>query len=488
MKPAVFITIVLALLLVPAPARAKKSKGEDKSSAAAPQGDEGAGTGQAGAAPQEQEGAGESEGGEKKAAWKQQADDLHLGKAGLISDILWGKIPADIQEAAGGKVRPPYFKWPVPGGRFGRGFGSGKGGKHKALDIVAPTGTPVLAATYGLVVWADAKKGYGNTIIILHPGGWVTLYAHLSKYFVKRGMKVKGRQKIGAVGSTGISRGPHLHFMFFDNGVLRDPAPLMHPSIPHPPHVPPMPFMGHTVKKGQTAAKIAELYGVDVDSLLDVNGMKDGEPFQAGWRIIIPKKIGQKKFEKGYYTVKKGDTLAAIAVLYDVSVKQLIALNDMKKDSILQLGMKIKLPEGVYDGKAMSSLGGGDDEALQQPLDDYVVKEGDSLFMIAKKFDTSIAKITAINAIKNPDYIKPGTKIQVPSKKKKTKASKGKGGKKGGIEAVLGGSTGGAEEVLKELAETPDFNPLTEEELDLTKVEDLEGDETGDDEAGGEEN
>jgi len=411
----------------------------------------------------------------KKAVWAQRADELKLHKAGVATNILWGKIPKAVQQAAGGFTRPNYFKWPVPGGRFGRGFGSGKNGKHKALDIVAPTGTPVLAAAYGLIVWAGSKSGYGKTIIILHSGGWATLYAHLSKYHVSVGMLVKSRQKIAAVGNTGISRGPHLHFMWFDNGVLRDPAPLMHPSIPHPPHVPPMPFKGHTVKKGQTAAQIAQLYDVETPELLAANGMKPSESFMAGWRIIIPKKVKQLKFEKGFYTVKKGDTLAAIAVLYDVSIKELKAINYIKNEDVIQPGLKIKLPDGVYSGKAMNHAGGSGDESAQEGFDSYTVKEGDSLFTIAKKYNTAITKIVAINGIKNPDKIKPGTKILVPAKpKKKGKKAAGKG-KKGKAKKKKAAREEADEGDTVEVAEDPDFKPVTADDLDLKKVEGFEG-------------
>jgi murein DD-endopeptidase MepM/ murein hydrolase activator NlpD len=456
---------LLVSLLVPARASAQETKEADDGAAEAA---DGAGDAE------------KSSKSSKKAVWAKRAEELKLNKAGMSTNILWGKIPKAVQEAAGGFTRPKYFKWPVPGGRFGRGFGSGKNGKHKALDIVAPMGTPVLAAAAGLIVWAGTKKGYGKTVIILHSGGWATLYAHLSKYHVSVGMLVASRQKIAAVGNTGISRGPHLHFMWFDNGVLRDPAPLMHPSIPHPPHVPPMPFKGHTVKQGQTPAQIAQLYGVETSDLLAANGMKSGESFMAGWRIIIPKKIKQLKFEKGYYTVKKGDTIAAIAVLYDVSIKELKAINFLKDEDVIQPDMKIKLPEGVYSGKAMSQAGGSGDESAAEGLDTYVVKDGDSLFIIAKKYNTAITKIVSLNGIKNPDKIKPGSKLLVPAKpKKKGKKAAGKGkksakGKKKKKEAAL--EEEAAEEAdTVEVVEEPDFSPVTEEELDLQKVEGFEG-------------
>lgn len=354
----------------------------------------------------------------KNPLWKERAKKLKLSTAGLISDILWGKIPEEIIKEAGGKTRPKHLKWPVPGGRFGRGFGSGKGGRHKAIDIVAPIGTTVRAAGAGLVVWANWKNGFGKTIIIVHPGGWVTLYAHLSEYLVKPGMKVRARQKIARVGNTGISRGPHLHFMFYDNGILRDPAPLFHPSYPHPPHLPPMPFMGYTVKKGDTPERIAKKFNMEVETLLNANGMKRGQKLQKGWRIIIPKRIKARQLNKGYYIVKKGDTLSAIAVLYDVSYKELKKINNLEDENFLKPGMKILLPEGVYEGKAITIA--RQEQKKKLLYKKYKIKAGENLTLIAKKFKTNLNELIKVNKIKNPDKVTEGMEILVPKKRKKT--------------------------------------------------------------------
>lgn len=84
---------------------------------------------------------------------------------------------------------------------------------HPAIDIGAPTGTPVVAADEGTVITAGwSSVGYGNLILIRHTDGFVTLYAHLSSIGVNYGDYVARGQRIGAVGSTGRSTGPHLHF------------------------------------------------------------------------------------------------------------------------------------------------------------------------------------------------------------------------------------------------------------------------------------
>ena len=91
--------------------------------------------------------------------------------------------------------------------------------KHKGMDFSALVGTPVYATGNGVVVRADNRAtGFGNHIVINHGYGYQTLYAHLSKYNVKRGQHVKRGDLIGFVGSTGRSTGPHLHYEVHKNG------------------------------------------------------------------------------------------------------------------------------------------------------------------------------------------------------------------------------------------------------------------------------
>ncbi|MET2986060.1 M23 family metallopeptidase [Aureibaculum conchae] len=90
---------------------------------------------------------------------------------------------------------------------------------HKGMDFTAPTGTPVYASGNGVVDRADNRaSGFGEHIEIDHGYGYKTIYAHLSKYNVKRGQKVKRGDLIGFVGNTGRSSGPHLHYEVHKNG------------------------------------------------------------------------------------------------------------------------------------------------------------------------------------------------------------------------------------------------------------------------------
>ena len=98
---------------------------------------------------------------------------------------------------------------------------------HRGVDYAAPTGTPAQSVGDGTVIFAGVQGGYGNVVEIRHGSGHTTLYAHLSKIHVRKGQTVQKGQTIGAVGSTGWSTGPHLHFEFRVNGVHVDPQKVI---------------------------------------------------------------------------------------------------------------------------------------------------------------------------------------------------------------------------------------------------------------------
>lgn len=95
---------------------------------------------------------------------------------------------------------------------------------HGGMDFTAPRGTPIYAASDGKIIRADARSsGYGKHIRIDHGFGYVTLYAHLNKYNVKRNQMVKKGDIIGFVGSTGRSQAPHLHYEVRKDGKKYNP-------------------------------------------------------------------------------------------------------------------------------------------------------------------------------------------------------------------------------------------------------------------------
>ena len=94
---------------------------------------------------------------------------------------------------------------------------------HTGLDIATSTGTPISAAASGTVTFAGRKGSYGNLLVITHSNGVQTYYGHCSKLYVSAGTTVSQGQTVAAVGSTGNSTGPHLHFEIRVNGVAYNP-------------------------------------------------------------------------------------------------------------------------------------------------------------------------------------------------------------------------------------------------------------------------
>ena len=123
------------------------------------------------------------------------------------------------------------LQWPVPSctlitSRFGYRVAPTTGAStyHGGLDIGAGMGASIVAAGAGDVIYAGANGGYGNCVMIDHGNGVVTVYAHMSSIGVSYGQYVTAGQYVGAVGSTGVSTGPHCHFEVRINGVQTDPA------------------------------------------------------------------------------------------------------------------------------------------------------------------------------------------------------------------------------------------------------------------------
>ena len=102
---------------------------------------------------------------------------------------------------------------------------------HLGVDYAAPVGTPVVASGDGMVIFAGWKRGFGKTVQIRHPNGFVTSYGHLSRFGkgIRRGVKIKQKGLIGYVGSTGVSTGPHLDYRVKANGRYVNPLRMIVP-------------------------------------------------------------------------------------------------------------------------------------------------------------------------------------------------------------------------------------------------------------------
>ncbi|MGI6424528.1 MAG: murein hydrolase activator EnvC family protein [Tepidanaerobacteraceae bacterium] len=122
------------------------------------------------------------------------------------------------------------FLWPVPSSKY---ITSDFGWRthpvyktrryHEGIDIAASSGADVLSVDDGEVIFSGSYGAYGYTVIVSHGGGISTQYSHLSKLLVSEGKKVLKGDKVGLIGSTGVSTGPHLHFGVIQNGKVVNP-------------------------------------------------------------------------------------------------------------------------------------------------------------------------------------------------------------------------------------------------------------------------
>lgn len=130
--------------------------------------------------------------------------------------------PASPVESTAPRAASAGFIWPLRG-RITSGFGMRWGRMHQGIDIAAPHGHPVVASRDGRVSFAGRWGGFGNLVIISRPSGIATYYAHLSRIEVRVGQTLEAGQRIGRVGSTGNSTGPHLHFEIRFSGRPENP-------------------------------------------------------------------------------------------------------------------------------------------------------------------------------------------------------------------------------------------------------------------------
>lgn len=140
------------------------------------------------------------------------ADGQSLRKAFLRSPIKFSRVSSGFTMA---RFHPILKRWRA----------------HKGVDYAAPAGTEVRTTADGVVRFVGKQRGYGNVVIIDHPGNFQTVYGHLSRFAkLQRGQRVSQGEVIGYVGQTGLATGPHLHYEFKVNGVQRDPLKIALPE------------------------------------------------------------------------------------------------------------------------------------------------------------------------------------------------------------------------------------------------------------------
>ena len=160
------------------------------------------------------------------------ARPIRLDKDGRLHDLRFyrGEGFTPIERAYFLNI---LFRFPLPFGRLTSGYGmrdnpfTGDSEFHKGIDLAAPPGTEVFAARDGTVGLVGFDEVMGKMVIINHEAGYQTIYGHLAEIYVQLNDAVRSGMIIGAVGTTGYSTGPHLHFEIRRRGSSRDPAPLL---------------------------------------------------------------------------------------------------------------------------------------------------------------------------------------------------------------------------------------------------------------------
>ena len=172
------------------------------------------------------------------AVQRKRVTAVELRSGGNVYQAVWfvapGRTNGDYYSFDGQRLAAELFSIPLDYVRLSSPFGyrdhpvKGKRHIHTGVDFAAPKGTPVVAAAPGIVKFIGSENGYGRYVVLGHPQGYTTYYAHLSAFArdLRVGMQVTEGQPLGMVGSTGTATGPHLHFEVRLNNQPADPLTL----------------------------------------------------------------------------------------------------------------------------------------------------------------------------------------------------------------------------------------------------------------------
>jgi len=338
---------------------------------------------------------------------------------------------------------------------------------HSGIDLKVQKGDTIRSAFNGKVrIKGFERRGYGNYLVIRHPNGLETLYAHLSGFLVTDNEIVKAGQPIGLGGNTGRSTGTHLHFetrflgqalnpsamIDFDNGGIprNDQYALYRASAGKNTNIYTSSnerIVYHRVKSGETLGKIALQYKTSVAELCRLNGLTQtsvlriGQTIRCGTTFVstasketdtsIAKassetKASEKPIEYiGYHEVKQGETLFSISRSYNTSVTEICRLNGITEKDVLRVGQNLRLNES----QALSSTASVTTANLTAPASQtspmsqstqpeptqpvyHKIKEGDTLSAIAQKHGISINQLCELNNITKTTILRIGRSLR----------------------------------------------------------------------------
>ena len=169
----------------------------------------------------------------------------------------------------------------------------------------------------------------------------------------------------------------------------------------------------YTVQEGDTLSSIAKRYGVSVKELEKINGLADSNLIYPGEVLkIYPKEKREERKKEGSkfystYIVMSGDTLSSIAIKFHTTVDELVKLNDISNPNLIYPGEIIKVPS-VKRGASKSI-------SSKEYIKTYIVRSGDTLYGIAKRFHTTVDKLVELNGLSNPNLIYPGQVLKIES-------------------------------------------------------------------------
>lgn len=234
----------------------------------------------------------------------------------------------------------PQFCVPVKGKVLSK-FGVRKRRPHHGVDIPLKIGEPILATFDGKIRYAKFNSGgYGYLVIVRHPNGLETWYAHLSRVNVNENDYVKAGQIIGFGGNTGRSRGPHLHYEMRFQDQAFDPEFVIDfetGQARYQNFALERRYLSVYSRASQILEEDDSIYDSQVPEVLLAHGDDSTSVKLESTNPVKPK----PQVQGVYHTIKSGDTLGHIAAKYGVSVNQICNLNGITRTTILQLNRKL---------------------------------------------------------------------------------------------------------------------------------------------------
>ena len=259
---------------------------------------------------------------------------------------------------------------------------------HRGIDLKVKIGDTIRAAFDGKVrLKSYEKKGYGYYMVLRHPNGLETVYGHLSKFIATENQIVRAGEPIALGGNTGRSSGSHLHFETRFLGKDINPAEIIDfvSGTPHKDE-----YVFHNIKIN---GKKTNIYSTSADAI-------------------------------AVHRVKKGETLSHIARNYGTTVTELCKLNGIKSTSTLSVGqgIQVRSKQVTVEASTNSIKQSSTAKKIEVPAQGattskdghiyHTIESGDTLFSIAKKYNTTIEKLCELNEMKENVIIKTGQKIR----------------------------------------------------------------------------